>query len=271
MKNQTLIRFLLNRDQNITEWQKIPWHDPDFSRRMLREHLTQDHDAASRRLPIIDEHVDWIHHKVLGAKPASILDLGCGPGLYMDRLTKLGHTCTGIDISPVSIEYARREHAGTYRLGSILTEDYGTGYDLVMLVYGELNAFAPEDVRMILSKAHAALKPGGKLLLEVSHAAAIEGYARKAPGWYAAESGLFSDKPHLCLHESRLDVNRQVMSYYVLEEGCEGIQTYTVMHQVYTDDEYRQMFQAFAHTDFYPSLTGKDEDGGDFFCIVATR
>ena len=31
------------------EGDKLPWHDPDFSRRMLREHLSQAHDAASRR------------------------------------------------------------------------------------------------------------------------------------------------------------------------------------------------------------------------------
>ena len=35
------------------EGDKIPWNDPDFSRRMLREHLSQAHDAASRR---IDHH-----------------------------------------------------------------------------------------------------------------------------------------------------------------------------------------------------------------------
>ena len=26
---------------------KIPWNDPDFSRRMLREHLSQEHESAS--------------------------------------------------------------------------------------------------------------------------------------------------------------------------------------------------------------------------------
>ena len=28
---------------------KIPWDEPEFSARMLREHLSQEHDAASRR------------------------------------------------------------------------------------------------------------------------------------------------------------------------------------------------------------------------------
>ena len=44
-----------------SEGDKIPWNDPDFSERMLREHLSQDHDLASRRLEVIEAHVAWIH------------------------------------------------------------------------------------------------------------------------------------------------------------------------------------------------------------------
>ena len=47
------------------EGEKIPWNDPDFSKRMLNEHLSQAHDAASRRFEIIEKHVSWIHHQVL--------------------------------------------------------------------------------------------------------------------------------------------------------------------------------------------------------------
>ncbi|MCA9368642.1 class I SAM-dependent methyltransferase, partial [Candidatus Kaiserbacteria bacterium] len=43
------------------EGEKIPWDDPAFSRRMLQEHLSQEHDAASRRFAVIDQHVAWIH------------------------------------------------------------------------------------------------------------------------------------------------------------------------------------------------------------------
>jgi hypothetical protein len=43
------------------EGERIPWSDSDFSTRMLHEHLSQEHDAASRRTEIIDGHVRWIH------------------------------------------------------------------------------------------------------------------------------------------------------------------------------------------------------------------
>ena len=36
---------------------RLPWDDPEFSERMLREHLSQDHDMASRRQNLIDLHV----------------------------------------------------------------------------------------------------------------------------------------------------------------------------------------------------------------------
>jgi len=91
------------------EGEKIPWNDPDFSRRMLNEHLSQEHDAASRRFETIDNHVKWIHGQVLKANPTRVLDLGCGPGLYTNRLAKLGHHCVGIDFSPASIACAREQ------------------------------------------------------------------------------------------------------------------------------------------------------------------
>jgi hypothetical protein len=64
-----------------SEGEKIPWDEPGFSERMLKEHLSQEHDAASRRTEHIDAHVDWIHRELLGERPARVLDLGCGPGL----------------------------------------------------------------------------------------------------------------------------------------------------------------------------------------------
>jgi hypothetical protein len=37
-----------------TEGDNVPWNDPDFSERMLAEHLSQEHDLASRRSATID-------------------------------------------------------------------------------------------------------------------------------------------------------------------------------------------------------------------------
>jgi 2-polyprenyl-3-methyl-5-hydroxy-6-metoxy-1,4-benzoquinol methylase len=91
------------------EGEKIPWSDPGFRQRMLREHLSQEHDTASRRVGLIDQHVDWNHNGLLAGQPGRILDLGCGPGLYTGRLAQLGYQCVGIDYGPASIAYAREQ------------------------------------------------------------------------------------------------------------------------------------------------------------------
>ena len=129
---------------------KLPWDDPAFSDRMLREHLDQQHDRASRSLPIVDAHVDWIFDDLLAGRPSAVLDLGCGPGLYTERLAERGCTCLGLDISPASIRYAERIAADralhcSYRVGDIRTADLGSDHDLAMCIFGEFNTFARTD------------------------------------------------------------------------------------------------------------------------------
>ena len=64
------ITDLINDPAPPTPWAQgdnIPWNDPEFSERMLREHLSSEHDLASRREEIIDRQVSWIHDHVLKA------------------------------------------------------------------------------------------------------------------------------------------------------------------------------------------------------------
>ncbi|WP_335904748.1 class I SAM-dependent methyltransferase, partial [Salmonella enterica] len=78
-----------------------------FSQRMLENHLSQDHDWASRRQIVIEQQVGWIARQLLVG--ARILDIGCGPGLYTHLLAERGYCCTGVDFSPASIEWARQQ------------------------------------------------------------------------------------------------------------------------------------------------------------------
>lgn len=155
--------------QNDNIWHgayKIPWDDPDFSRRMLREHLSQDHDMASRRMEWIDKQVAWIHEHLLGGKSSSILDLGCGPGFYSHRLAAREHRCCGIDFGPASIEYAQQHNPApsqcTFVLGDIRHAVLSGPYDLAMILFGEFNVFAPNEAAAILHKVRTSLHPEGR-------------------------------------------------------------------------------------------------------------
>ena len=145
-----------------TEGDNIHWNDPDFSERMLVEHLTQEHDLASRKSETIDGHADWIFSLILDGRPGRVLDLGCGPGLYTERLARRGCGCVGVDFSPASVrhagEVAARERLDCrYFHGDLRDQDFGGGFDLVMMIYGQFNVF-PRAVGMeLLAKAIARL------------------------------------------------------------------------------------------------------------------
>ena len=267
--------------QPWVEGEKIPWNDPDFSQRMLQEHLSQEHDAASRRLRTIDDHVEWIHTQILSGKGGRILDLGCGPGLYTSRLARLGHTCLGIDFSPASVAYAR-EHAITEKLPcqyvqqDIREADYGEGYDLVMLIFGEFNVFKPSDAYVILSKAARALKSGAYLLLEAFKFPAVQEMVAQPKSWYTAQSGLFSDKPHICLIENFWDAEMKVATerYFIIDVESGSVNPQAASTQAYTDQEYRELITeaGFGEIVFYPTLGVKDiQEPSDFMAIVARK
>ena len=263
------------------EGEKIPWNDPDFSRRMLAEHLSQAHDMASRRFAVVDRHVAWIHSELLRARPARILDLGCGPGLYTSRLARLGHKCTGIDFSPASIAYAREEAqteglSCAYVQHDIRTADYGTGYDLVMFLFGELNVFRPAEAQAIVRQACQALGEGGLLLLEVHTFAAVCSIGQQPRSWYSAMSGLFSEQPHLVLTENFWDAQQSVATerYYVVDAATGGVTRHASSMQAYTDEQYRSLLldSGLAGVSFCPSLVGSpDEAQAQLMVVIGSR
>jgi SAM-dependent methyltransferase len=263
------------------EGEKIPWNEPGFSRRMLREHLSQEHDWASRRALIIQKHVDWIHREVLSGRPSRILDLGCGPGLYTSRLAELGHDCTGVDFSPASIEYAtefaRSRHLRcSYQLADLREAGLGTDYDLGLFIYGEFNVFTPQDANDILKKAHAAIRPAGFVLLEVHTFEAVQQMGLQPCSWYSSASGLFSDRPHLCLQENFWGDDSSVATqrYFIVDAQTGLVTRYASSTQAYTGDRYRSMLEecGFKNVIFSPSLTGEiDETQSHLFAVLAQK
>jgi SAM-dependent methyltransferase len=235
-------------DDLWSEGYKIPWHEPDFSRRMLVEHLSQEHDLASRRVAWIDRQVAWLHANVLGGQAARVLDLGCGPGFYAQRLAGLGHTCHGIDFGPASIEYAR-EHSPdaercTYECADLREVVLGGPFDAALFLYGECNVFAPVEIGVLLRKVRASLTPGGVLLCEAHTPAAVEGIGSGAPSEAVYESGLFSDQPHRVRTENRwfAGAGVAVQTFTVTDQATGAVTVYRSTTKAWTDAELAVLF-----------------------------
>ena len=167
-----------------TLWQgeyKIPWNEPEFSKRMLAIHLDQECDLASRRKSKIKEQVDWLQTNLFTIEDRTILDLGCGPALYLKEFAERGHACRGIDFSPASVAHGAKlvPSSSSIELGDIRQVDYGPPVCCVTLLYGELDVFSPSESKTILDKARKVLSSGGKLIIEAHRLSAVR---KKWPG-----------------------------------------------------------------------------------------
>jgi SAM-dependent methyltransferase len=262
------------------EGQNIPWNEPAFSARMLREHLTQAHGTASRRSAKIDQHVRFIHEEVLRGRATRVLDLGCGPGLYAERLARRGHACVGIDWSPASIAHARRiaeaeALACEYVHADVRDAEFGSGFGLTMMLFGELNVFPRDEAGAILEKARAAMTSGGRLLLEVHSHTAVRAIGSQPPWWVAPESGLFGDRPHLWLRESTWSETTQAATtrHFIIDAETDDVVRHASTAQAYHDDEYLALLSGagFEGARVVPSLIGApDEEQRDLQVLEAS-
>lgn len=147
------------------------WNDPHISSQMLAAHLDPTTDKASRKPAAIDRLVRWLDARV-GLSGKRVCDLGCGPGLYAERLGARGAFVTGVDFSERSIDHARRsaetkELSIGYRLADYLNDELPAEQDVVTLVYGDYCVLSPVQRRSLLARIRAMLRPGGHVLLDV--------------------------------------------------------------------------------------------------------
>lgn len=147
------------------------WTDPHIATQMLAFHLDGSHDLASRRTGSIDAFVDWVDRR-LGLAGRRVLDLGCGPGLYAERMAARGAVVTGVDFSAHSLAHARISASGAgleidYRHADYLADPLPEALDMVTLIYCDYGALPPDKRARLLARIRRALRVDGRLILDV--------------------------------------------------------------------------------------------------------
>ncbi len=102
-----------------------------------------------------------------------ILDLGGGSGAYSIAFAKASPNvqCEILDVPevvPLTNEYVRQAGVSaqvSLRAGDMLQDDFGSGYDLIML-NAICHMFSEEQNRDIFRRAHQALAPNGRLVVQ---------------------------------------------------------------------------------------------------------
>ncbi|KNY26230.1 class I SAM-dependent methyltransferase [Pseudobacteroides cellulosolvens] len=148
------------------------WTNEYTSQKMLEYHLDESIDAASRNIGFIDKSVEWMVEYFNINSSSSIIDFGCGPGLYTSRFAKTGAKVTGIDFSQRSLEYAQKEAVKNnlnidYIWGDYLKVDLNEKYDLITMIMCDYTALSPAQRKKLLDIFRGLLKPGGSIILDV--------------------------------------------------------------------------------------------------------
>ena len=72
------------------------WDDEHISTHMMEAHLNPHVDSASRNHTFVKKSAKWIASAIPPAQNRSLLDLGCGPGLYAEWFHQLGLRLPGL-------------------------------------------------------------------------------------------------------------------------------------------------------------------------------
>lgn len=207
---------------------------------MLASHLDPTSDRASRRHEQIDRSVQWLV-EMLGLAPGQrVVDLGCGPGLYATRLARRGIEVLGVDVSSRSLEHLRKtaelENLPVHTVhGSYLDADLTPArsaparagaderHDAAILIFEDFSALSPAQRGLLLERVHAALLPGGDLVLDVTAAPAFERFSDSSRSEPGLMGGFWAAGPYHGVHETWTYPDLQlVLDRYTITTCADG-------------------------------------------------
>ena len=129
--------------------EQFDWHTPPH-------HYQDDHAFVLERL----------------GKPGRVLDVGCGTGVFLGKAVAAGFDAVGIDAAPEMVSIAARrvgsERVRVERMQEFRERDVYDGVVALSWSFNYVGSFA--EAHDLLSRLFRALRPGGRLILQIAHA-----------------------------------------------------------------------------------------------------
>jgi len=254
----------------------VLWTDPHVSQQMLKYHLNQNTDLASRTLSTIDGAVDWID-QTLPLKNKRVCDLGCGPGLYAHRFAERGAMVQGLDFSANSIAHAQiaARDAGldvAYTVADYLKHPLPTGQDLITMIYCDLCVLSPQQRQMLYGKIHKALRADGVFLFDV---VSIEAFnAREEASGFGRNfmDGFWSQDDYFAFQNTfKYEMQKLTLDQYTIVEAHRTWQVFNWLQHFDSSDIRAELAQnGFDGVEIIPDFAMSSSDGdGAHFGVMA--
>ncbi|NEA08234.1 methyltransferase domain-containing protein [Streptomyces sp. SID10692] len=190
-----------------------------------------------------------------------VLDLCCGPGLFVVPLAARGYEVTGVDLSPSMLERARAacDAAGAkarLERADMLTYRESEAFDVVLNVFTSFGYFeAAEDNLRVLRNARESLAPGGRLLVDVMGKEVLA-------GWIGRPKAVdLPDGSYVVQRDTVLDSWRRLRTDWTLVRGTTA-RTASITSWLYSAAELHALFEEAGFTDV-ECFGGFDASGYD--------
>lgn len=273
-----LLQYLQKPELYMPSTSKF-WDDEHISKGMLEAHLNPDLEAASRKHSFIDKSVEWINAIAPHDEYRRILDLGCGPGLYTQRMYNMGYSVTGIDFSTRSIDYAKATAIQNkwdinYVYKNYIDIDYNEEFDVVMLIYCDFGVLSHSERKILLNKIYKSLRKGGKFIFDVFTPKQYEG-AKESSMWYINQGGGFwKDETYLCLEANYFYENNVRLNQVVVIDEAEKVDVYRIWDHYYTKEGISEEIKkaGFIKNQMFSDVSGTAYcETTKTLCIVAEK
>jgi len=269
----------INKKPKPFEFYTAPelWTNDYTSRKMLEFHLDQSVDAASRNIGFIDKSVQWMVEYFNIDSSMSIIDFGCGPGLYTSRFAKTGAKVTGVDFSRNSLEYAKKEAARNnlninYIYCDYLKFDSSEKYDLITMIMCDYTALSPMQRKKLLGIFRSLLKPGGSIILDVYSYNYYNEYQENSTYDFNHLNKFWSPDDYYCfVNTFKYDMEKLILEKYTIIEE-KGKRVIYNWFQCFSVDSIKSEFaeSGLRVTDIFSDVAGKGFDNkSKEFAVVA--
>ncbi|WP_052849066.1 class I SAM-dependent methyltransferase [Streptomyces avicenniae] len=191
---------------------------------------------------------------------ARVLDLACGPGLFVVPLARRGYEVTGVDLSAGMLERAGRACAAagvdvTLVRADMLAYVAPGAFDVVLNVFTSFGYFdEPGDNARVLRNAWESLAPGGRLLVDVMGKEVLA-------GWIGRPQVVdLPDGAYVVQRDTVLDSWRRLRTDWTLVRG-DVASSRSIHSFLYSAAELHDLFEAAGFVDV---ACHGDFDGGPY-------
>lgn len=241
-----------------------PWHQQDRFWHTWAPVLF--HKERWQKTP---EQVDHFTALLNMEPPASVLDLGCGPGRHSLELARRGFKVTGVDRTKVYLAKARQQAEKEGLNIEFVQKDMrrfcrSQNFDICINLFTSFGYFKDiGDDKRVLGNVYRSLRNKGRFLMELMGKEVLARIFRERD-WYTLEDMMVLEERKVCKNWSWIE-NRWIM----IKKG--KVQEFRISHRLYSAEELSSLLRqaGFKKVDVYSDFTGAPYDNNAKRLILA--